>query len=135
MAVRPTAVAAVHAPDRRQVAALRRVSRWMTHGDENGMGIMIGRLSTRPGEGTHAVVDLSDYDETPADVIFAVFIYQQGQNLGTFVSTGGELTITQSSANRMQGTFQLLAAGTLMEGGEVRDVTVVISGSSDAGAA
>src|SRR5690606_33861805 len=104
----------------------------LSHGEESGMSLTFARLAARPPEGAYTLADASATEEPPAGTVLAIFIYRRGQDEGAFFSMGGELRVTQSSADRMRGTFQVPAAGTLLEGGGVRHANVVVSGSFDA---
>ncbi len=94
----------------------------------------IGRNAGRPGTGTFSVVALDqDDDEIPEDEF--VMIVSMGATPTTaisYFSNGGEISITRSSSNRLEGSFDINATGLEFDGTETQELNVTVEGSFDA---
>jgi len=98
-----------------------------TAGENQGFGLVLGITSqgtgnptnifffrdqgVRPANGTHTLGNVSDGADVPAEQIAAsILIDANGGASGTIcMSTGGTLTITESSATRLKGTYTVQA--------------------------
>lgn len=97
------------------------------------MWAVVGRAGDRPGTGTYSFVDASEEDEYPADeFVLSASIGSDATDVSTFVSQGGELTITESSSNRVEGTIDVDATGFHVVDDEVQELDVTIVGSFEA---
>lgn len=85
----------------------------------------------RPATGSYEVVLAVD-EPPPAGKWAAAYSFVDGDQVGFFVATGGEVQITTSNDDRVAGTFDLEGEGFLAEDPET-PVAVSISGSFDAG--
>jgi hypothetical protein len=106
---------------------------WMstTEDPNTGQNIYLVRQGTRPGTGTHAFVDLDHIEQT--DGIGALYLDFSGGQLATVMaSTGGTLTLTESSDNRVRGSFSIQAEGIALDQGEPFEGSVTIAGEFSA---
>lgn len=99
-----------------------------------GTWAFVGRNSARPGTGTFTFVNGELDDEIPAEQFVLVMnVGSGGAGSSTFVSDSGELTITSSSSNRVEGSFDVTATGFQVTGGGAgEELSVSIEGSFDA---
>ena len=97
-------------------------------------GAWIGRNSGRPGTGTFTFVDGELDGEIPEDQFVLVMTVGAGSDESrTFVSNSGELTITSSSSNRIEGSFDVTGTGFQITGGVPgEELSVTIEGNFDA---
>ena len=93
--------------------------------------IIISREQTgRPPVGTYQVVDGST--EPTADKFVAVWFPATGETVdGSFLSTGGTITVTTSTSRRLEGTFTFGAIGVFDDAPET-ELEVAITGTFDA---
>lgn len=88
------------------------------------------RYAARPGPGTYDLDDAGDENFGAGDM--SAMLIGSTEDSSLFVhSTGGSLTITESSSGRVEGTFSIDAAGVVLTGGEQSEVTVTIAGEFD----
>jgi hypothetical protein len=98
-----------------------------TAGEDQGFGLVLGMnaqgsgdptnvlfyrdQAVRPGNGAYTLADISEDSDIPADQIAAVVLIDAtgGNNGKLCVSTGGTFTVTESSANRLKGTYTVQA--------------------------
>jgi hypothetical protein len=101
--------------------------------ETSGRTIYFGRVgASRPGTGTLDLVDLST-DQPGSGGLFAWFFDFTGQaSTGFFNSTGGSMTVNQSSGDAMTGTFTIEASGTAIQAGQPVEIDVEITGSFNA---
>jgi hypothetical protein len=84
----------------------------------------------RPGTGTFAIANM---DEAGPSAIAGVFYAELGTDHAAFFgSTGGQLTISQSSTSRMQGSFSMTAEGFIATGSAVEEGAVTVTAQFDA---
>lgn len=99
--------------------------------------IWIARRSDRPSTGQHAFAQLDqNEEEIPANQFISVAwsVVSDVNTLSFYVSNGGTLTITDSSDDRVAGSFAIDAVGfTVSEDGQsTEEVNVTIEGAFDA---
>lgn len=84
-------------------------------GASSGTGnvVFIVRLGTRPGNGTYSLADLSTTTDLNNDEWGAILLLGSAAS-ATFsgISVSGTVTITSSSANLVDGTFNIQVTGT-----------------------
>ena len=99
-----------------------------------GRWAFVGRNSGRPGTGTFSFVNGELDGELPDDqFILVMTVGSVGAGSSTFVSDSGELSITSSSSNRVEGSFEVTATGFEISGGGTgEELNVTIEGSFDA---
>ncbi|NNF28425.1 MAG: hypothetical protein HKN73_14470 [Gemmatimonadetes bacterium] len=86
-----------------------------------------------PEERAYVLEDITASEEFPDGGAAGWVLLFDGQTIsGIFGSTGGTLTITSLSANRMDGTFTVTATGTIFDGQEATEGTVTVQGSFQA---
>ncbi|MDH3222308.1 MAG: hypothetical protein OEO23_01220 [Gemmatimonadota bacterium] len=86
-----------------------------------------------PEQRAYVLEDITQSEGFPDGGAAGWVILFDGQTLtGVFGSTGGTLTITSLSTNRMDGTFSLTAAGTVFDGTNATEGTVTVQGSFEA---
>lgn len=86
-----------------------------------------------PEERAYVLEDFTQSGDFPDGGAAGWVILFDGQSVtGIFGSTGGTLTITSLSANRMDGTFTLTATGTVFDGQNATEGTVTVQGSFQA---
>jgi hypothetical protein len=86
------------------------------------------RAESRPAVSTYVIEEPDSQTE-----IFALYLRQGPEGLGTFLSRSGEVVITASSATRLEGTFSLRARGFIT--GQPSEREVVIEGAFSASCA
>lgn len=94
--------------------------------------IVLMTRGNRPGTGTYSIIDFTDEEvqDIPAGSFAALVI--GGSVSSLFSSTGGTITLSSSSTNRVGGTFSFNAAGVSFVNGEVVETSVSASGSFNA---
>ena len=87
-----------------------------------------------PEQRAYMLEDFAESGDFPDGGAAGWVILYEGQTIsGIFGSTGGTLTITSVSANRMDGTFNLTATGTVFDaGGAATEGTITVQGSFEA---
>lgn len=86
-----------------------------------------------PQQQSYMLTDMTGSSDLPEGGAGAILIMYDGQTLsGVFSSTGGTLTVTSLSENRMDGTFSLTASGTVFDGETSTEGEVTIQGSFEA---
>lgn len=86
-----------------------------------------------PEERSYMLQDISESQDIPESGAGGVVIMYDGQMLtGAFLSTGGSLTITDLSADRMDGTFNFTAVGNVFDGQTATEGAVTVQGSFEA---
>jgi hypothetical protein len=88
----------------------------------------------RPGVGTYQVVPMSDGTPPSAGAWggFYTFLDESTGRAGVMVATSGTVRITESSAARLRGTFQLAGEGVLSDDFEA-PIALTVTGTFDAG--
>jgi hypothetical protein len=107
----------------------------LTTGSQNsGQTVYFGRRGARPGNGTSNLTDIEDSDlDVEAGQIFALYLdFTSQQSYGVFASSGGTLTVSESSGSKMTGTFSIQATGTSVQGQTPVEVNVTITGEFNA---
>lgn len=96
--------------------------------DTSSYIVMLAREgTTRPAVGTYEIADAEATGEQWAAMVFA----SEGEELiDIFVSEGGELTITESSTQRLRGSLEFTATGFL--GAAAEPVEITVSGTFSA---
>ena len=94
----------------------------------------IGRNAGRPGTGTFSVVALDQGgDDIPEDeFVMIVSLGATPTSAISYLSNGGEISITSSSSNRLEGSFDINATGLQFDGTETQELNVTVEGSFDA---
>jgi hypothetical protein len=87
------------------------------------------RAESRPAVGSYQLAD-----PATEGAFFALFMNQTPQGLATFTTGSGQLVITESSAARLAGSFDLTARG-FLAGDPVNEREVRISGTFSASCA
>lgn len=83
------------------------------------------------GTGTYDIMDYVANDQLPADKLGAMLVFEPVANSAVVCNlTGGTLTVSQSSANRLKGTINAQASCSDLTSAEEKTVTV--TGSFDA---
>lgn len=106
---------------------------WMSASQANMAGQTVGLItvSDRPGTGTYPIVNFvdEDFEDIPAGS-FAAVAY--GGSSAYYVSTGGSLTLTTSSSNRVAGTYSFTARGGTIVDDELVETDVTVQGTFNA---
>ena len=86
-----------------------------------------------PEQRAYVLEDFTQSEEFPVGGAAGWVILFDGQTIsGIFGSTGGTLTITSLSANRMDGTFSITATGSVFDGQMATEGTITVQGSFQA---
>jgi hypothetical protein len=89
--------------------------------------VVLAVNGTRPATGTYDIVGL--LDESGADGWTALHMVGQGnQTLGSFMGVSGRVTITESTAQRLKGTFEYAADGFIAAPGGIEDAEISVKG-------
>lgn len=94
---------------------------------------IIGRSSSRPGDGPYDFADLDSDDDIPNSAFVGWVAIVSGEQITDiyFSNSGGSLDITSSSSSRVEGSFSIDATGFSISDPE-EEVDVTIEGSFDA---
>lgn len=104
-------------------------------GDTNvgSNAVVIFHLGTsEPETGTYSLVDASVGSDFQSGTGAFVVLSVGGSSTLSVNSTGGTVTISSASADRLRGTFNITASGALIDGNMTQHVTVTVSGEFDA---
>ena len=103
-----------------------------TDGSSDDMVLYFVREGARPGQGSHAMVDVQSADSLSAGDLGGYMSVGAGNSTVVVFSTAGSLVVSESTGSLMEGDFNIQAAGTQLSDGMATDVSVTITGSYSA---
>lgn len=101
-------------------------------GDESQNAVLVVHIGDdQPNEQSYSLADITGTQDFEAGTAALIVVTIDSSTLSVG-STGGSITVTSSSSDRVQGTFSITASGVLLENGMSTEVDVTISGEFDA---
>lgn len=90
------------------------------------------RQGSRPGSGQFSIADPRGGTVDNGEFLFVVSYQDGAGNTVTLGSTGGSVTIDESSGSHVRGTFQAEVVGATISGSQVDSVSATADGSFNA---
>jgi hypothetical protein len=86
----------------------------------------------RPGTGTFSIANIDEAG--PSAIVAVVYVELGAESAAYFGSTAGQISISQSSTSRMQGSFNMTAEGFIVTGSNMEEAAITVTAQFDASA-